>query len=75
MVTAWIVVILLAFFTVGTMLAYEGEIEITNQTESGRAFDVLAEGFPRYPAAAGHEIGEVVVVRVDDGDVDSSATQ
>jgi RND superfamily putative drug exporter len=74
-VAAWIVVILLAFFAVGTMLAYEGEIEITNETESGRALDVLAEGFPRNPAAAGHEISEVVVVRVDDGDVDSSATQ
>jgi uncharacterized membrane protein YdfJ with MMPL/SSD domain len=74
-VTAWIVVILLAFFAVGTMLAYEGEIEITNETESGRAFDVLAEGFPQDPAAAGREISEVVVVRVDDGDVESSAAR
>jgi RND superfamily putative drug exporter len=74
-VAAWIVVILLAFFTVGTMLAYEGEIEITNQTESGRALDVLAEGFPQDPAAAGREISEVVVVRVDEGDVESTATK
>jgi putative drug exporter of the RND superfamily len=74
-VGAWLVVILLSFVAVGTMLAYEGEIEITKETESQRALDVLAEGFPQDPAAAEREITEVVVVRIDQGDVESTAAQ
>ena len=74
-IVAWIVVILLSFFAVGTMLAYEGEIEITKETESSRALDALAEGFPQDRAAAGREISEVVVVRSDQGDVESPAVQ
>src|SRR5919108_2980601 len=41
----WIVVIVASFFAIATMLAYEGEIELTRETESGRALEVLAEGF------------------------------
>jgi uncharacterized membrane protein YdfJ with MMPL/SSD domain len=71
----WIVVILLSFVAVGTMLAYEGEVEITSETESGRAAAVLAEGFPQDRAGAEREISEVVVVRAEDGDVESAAAQ
>jgi uncharacterized membrane protein YdfJ with MMPL/SSD domain len=74
-IAAWVVVILASFFAIGTLLAYEGEVEISSETESGRAAEVLAEGFPQDRAVMEREISEVVVVRTDGGDVESSAVR
>jgi putative drug exporter of the RND superfamily len=74
-IAAWVVVIFASFFAVGTLLAYEGEVEISGETESGRAAAVLAEGFPQEAATIERDISEVVVVRADDGNVESSATR
>jgi putative drug exporter of the RND superfamily len=71
----WIVVILASFVAVATMLEYEGEAEITRETDSKRAAEVLADGFPQSVAAAEREITEVVVVRADRGSIESSATR
>src|SRR5918995_2366338 len=74
-IAAWVIVILASFFAVGTLLAYEGEVEISGETESGRAAAVLAEGFSQDAATIEREISEVVVVRADDGEVESSTTR
>jgi RND superfamily putative drug exporter len=74
-IAAWVVVILASFFAIGTLLAYEGEVEISGETESGRAAAVLGEGFPQDAATIEREISEVVVVRADAGEVESSATR
>ncbi|MBA2357295.1 MAG: hypothetical protein H0V84_02570, partial [Actinobacteria bacterium] len=44
----WIVLIVASVGTIGTLLgsALEGEIAITSETESKRAEQLLAEGFP-----------------------------
>ena len=70
----WLIVILAAFVLVAMFLAFEGEAEITNTTESKQADRVLAEGFPR-AVASGQAITEVVVVRAEDGEVRSAATR
>src|SRR5215211_6075926 len=74
-IAAWVVVILASFFAVGTLLAYEGEADITRETESKRAEDILAEGFPQDAATIERAITEVVVVRADNGDVESASTR
>jgi uncharacterized membrane protein YdfJ with MMPL/SSD domain len=74
-IAAWLVVIFASFFAVATLLAYEGEVEITGETESGRALEVLAEGFPEDRATIERDISEVIVVRADGGDVESNATR
>jgi uncharacterized membrane protein YdfJ with MMPL/SSD domain len=71
----WILVIFASVVAVATMLAYEGEAEITRETESKRADQILFEGFPHDPATIERTITEVVVVRADDGAVESSATR
>jgi uncharacterized membrane protein YdfJ with MMPL/SSD domain len=71
----WILVILASVVAVATMLAYEGEAEITRETESKRAEEILFEGFPHDPATIERTTTEVVVVRADDGAVESSATR
>ena len=70
----WLIVIVTAFVLVATFLAFEGEAEITRTTESKQAERVLDEGFPR-EAATGNTITEVVVVRVESGDVRADATR
>ncbi len=70
----WLVVILTAFVLVATFLEFEGETEITSQTESKHADQILSEGFPQV-GANGPAISEVVVVRAEDGDVEAAATR
>ena len=70
----WLVLIVSAFMVVATLLAFEGETEITRTTESKEADRVLAEGFPR-EVASGEAISEVVVVRAEDGKVEAAATR
>jgi putative drug exporter of the RND superfamily len=70
----WLVAILTSVALVATFLAFEGEAEITRQTESKQAEQILSDAFP---AAVADEqaISEVVVVRAEDGDVESAATR
>ena len=70
----WLVVILTAFVLVAMFLEFEGETEITSQTESKQAEQILSEGFPQV-GANGQAISEVVVVRAEDGDVEAAATR
>jgi uncharacterized membrane protein YdfJ with MMPL/SSD domain len=74
-VAVWALVILASFTAVATMLQFEGETEITRETDSKRAERILAEGFPDDPATLGRSITEVVVVRAGEGDVESSANR
>ena len=68
----WIAVIVASVGTIGTFLesGLEGEIAITSETESKRAEQLLAEGFPQAPPT--EEITEIVVVRSEDGTVDDA---
>jgi uncharacterized membrane protein YdfJ with MMPL/SSD domain len=70
----WLVAILVSFVLVAMFLAFEGEAEITRTTESKQAERILGEGFPR-EAARGRAITEVVVVRAEDGEVESAAAR
>jgi uncharacterized membrane protein YdfJ with MMPL/SSD domain len=67
----WLLVILTAFVLVSMFLEFEGETEITRQTESKQADQILSEGLPQDNEA----ITEVVVVRAKDGDVEAAATR
>jgi RND superfamily putative drug exporter len=64
----WLIVIVTAVVLVAMFLGFEGEAEITRQTESKQADQILSEGFPQ-EVASGQAISEVVVVRAEDGDV------
>ena len=70
----WMTVILAAFVVVAMFLAFEGEAEITRTTESKQADRILDEGFPQQ-AATGQATTEVVVVRAEDGEVETAATR
>ena len=70
----WMTVILAAFVTVAMFLAFEGEAEITRTTESKQADRILDEGFPQQ-AATGQATTEVVVVRAEEGEVETAATR
>jgi len=69
----WIVVLVAALGTIGTLLAsaLEGDIAITSETESKRAEQLLTEGFP--PAPSEQDVTEVIVVRSEQGSVDDAA--
>jgi len=73
-VGVWLVVILSAVVVVATLLAFEGDEEITRTTESKQAEQILDEGFPQQ-ASGERSITEVVVVRAEDGDVRTPATR
>jgi uncharacterized membrane protein YdfJ with MMPL/SSD domain len=70
----WLIVIVASFGLVALFLAFEGEAEVTRQTETKRAERILSEGFPQ-DAVSGQAISEVVVVRSEDGDVAAAATR
>jgi uncharacterized membrane protein YdfJ with MMPL/SSD domain len=70
----WLIVILTAVVLVAMFLAFEGEAEITRETETKQAERILSEGFPQ-DAAGEQAISEVVVVRAEDGDVTAAATR
>jgi len=70
----WLIVIIASFGVVALFLAFEGEAEVTRQTETKQAERILSEGFPQ-EAVSGQAISEVVVVRSEDGDVAAAATR
>jgi RND superfamily putative drug exporter len=65
----WIAAALASIVVVATLLAFEGDAEITRQTESKRAEQALRSGFEENAATRERAISEVVIVRVDGGDV------
>ncbi|MBA3366926.1 MAG: MMPL family transporter [Actinobacteria bacterium] len=69
----WVVVVVAAVGTIGTLLesALEGDIAITSDVESKRAEKLLAEGFPA--PRPEEDVTEVVVVRSQRGTVDGAA--
>jgi RND superfamily putative drug exporter len=69
-----LVVILTAAVLVAMFLAFEGEAEITRQTETKQAEQILSKGFPQ-EAVSGQAISEVVVVRAVDGDIEGAAAR
>jgi putative drug exporter of the RND superfamily len=73
-VGVWLAVIVVAFGVVASMLAFEGDPEITRTTESKQADQILDEGFPR-EATNERSVTEVVVVRAENGDVLAPATR
>jgi RND superfamily putative drug exporter len=74
-IAAWVVVIFASIFAVATMLTYEGEAEITRQTDSKRADQLAYEGFPHDPATLERTISEVVVIRAENGDIRSAESR
>jgi RND superfamily putative drug exporter len=70
----WLIVILTSVVLVAMFLAFEGEAEITKQTETKQAERILDEGFPE-EAASGQAISEVVVLRAEDGKVEAAAAR
>ena len=70
----WLIVIIASFGLVALFLAFEGDAEVTRQTETKQAERILSEGFPQ-EAVSGQAISEVVVVRSEDGDVAAAATR
>ena len=70
----WLIVIIASFGVVALFLAFEGEAEVTRQTETKQAERILSEGFPQ-DAVSGQAISEVVVVRSEDGDIAAAATR
>src|SRR5687767_16035506 len=70
----WLVAILTSVMLVSMFLEFEGETEITRETETKQAERILSEGFPR-KATSEPEISEVVVVRAHDDDVTATATR
>ena len=67
----WLLVILGAFVLVATFLEFEGEAEITRQTESQQADQILSRAFPEVGPTA-QAVTEVVVVRAENGDVEAA---
>jgi putative drug exporter of the RND superfamily len=70
----WLIAVLTAFVLVAMFLAFEGEAEITRETESKEAERILDEGFPQV-GTNGQSITEVVVVRAEEGEVEAAATR
>jgi putative drug exporter of the RND superfamily len=70
----WLIVSLTAVVLVAMFLAFDGEAEITKQTDTKRAERILSEGFPQ-DAVSGQAISEVVVVRSEHGDVAAASTR
>jgi RND superfamily putative drug exporter len=73
-IALWLVVIVASAVLVATSLEFEGEAEITRQTESKEADRLLDEAFPQ-EAASGQAITEVVVVRAEDGRAEAAPTR
>jgi uncharacterized membrane protein YdfJ with MMPL/SSD domain len=74
---AWIVAVVLSFGIVATLLGdvLTGEGEVTSQTESKRADQLLFERFPQTPQDFARGTSEVVVVSLASGTVDDQAVE
>jgi uncharacterized membrane protein YdfJ with MMPL/SSD domain len=70
----WLVLVFTSIALVATFLEFEGEAEITRETESKQASQILDQAFPQ--GAMGEQaISEVVVVRAENGDIESAASR
>ena len=73
----WIALVVLSMAVVvlllGDSLTTEGEV--TSQTDSKRAEELLVEHFPPSPDLADQGVSEVVVVRFESGSVDAGRVQ
>ena len=67
----WLVAVFTSVVLVAMFLAFEGEAEITRTTESKQADRILSASFP----GDDEGITEVVVVRAEDGNVESAGTR
>ncbi len=69
---AWVAVVVVSFFPVATLLdgVLTSDAEITSETESDRAEEILAEGFPPLAENVDRSVTEVVVVRASGGTVE-----
>jgi RND superfamily putative drug exporter len=76
-VAAWLVVLVLSFVAVATLLgdALSGEEDVTSETESRRANDLLAQHFPPTREQLDREVSEVVVVRTQGSSADPQFRQ
>jgi putative drug exporter of the RND superfamily len=68
---AWLVVVVVSFFLIATLLdgVLTSEAEITRETESDRAEELLTEAFPPLAEDLDRTVTEVVVVRASGGTV------
>ncbi|MBD0318101.1 MAG: MMPL family transporter [Thermoleophilia bacterium] len=73
----WVVVLVLSVGAVATLLGdvLTGEAEVTSETDSNRANELVLERFPHDQAAVDEEITEVVVIRAEGGGVDDGAVR
>jgi putative drug exporter of the RND superfamily len=74
---SWVAAVVVSMFLVATLLdgVLTSEAEITGNTESRRATELLAEGFPPTPEGLNEFVSEVVVVRADDGSLEEERLQ
>ncbi len=70
-VAIWLVAVIASFPVIGMFLGdvVTSDVEITSETESKRASELLNRGLPQTPAEREREITEVVVVRALDAPV------
>ena len=70
-VAIWLVAVVAAFPAIAMFLGdvLTADVEITSETESERADDLLARAFPQTREAQERDISEVVVVRATQGDI------
>jgi uncharacterized membrane protein YdfJ with MMPL/SSD domain len=75
-IALWLVLIVLSFGVVATLYgdALGGEAEVTSETESKRANELIAQHFPADPGDLDEEISEVVVVRTQDEPVEAATS-
>jgi uncharacterized membrane protein YdfJ with MMPL/SSD domain len=76
-IAAWIVALVASVFLIGMFLedALTADVEITSQTESNRAYQLLSEGFRPTPQEVERDITEVVVVRSEGGSIEDPVAQ
>jgi uncharacterized membrane protein YdfJ with MMPL/SSD domain len=76
-VAAWVVAVVVSFLAIGALLGdvLTSEATITSETESDRAYEVLAGGFPPAAEEPGRNVTEVVVVRASDGTVQTERVE
>jgi uncharacterized membrane protein YdfJ with MMPL/SSD domain len=76
-IAAWILAVVASVLLIGMFLedALSAEVEITSQTESNRANQLLSEGFRPTPQELDRDVTEVVVVRSDAGSIEDAAAR
>src|SRR5215207_9830069 len=76
-IAAWIVAVVASVFLIGMFLedALSADVEITSQTESNRANELLSEGFRPTRQELERDVTEVVVVRTEAGSIEDPAAR